>query len=240
MKSRTSLLLIPGLAANRTMWEPQIEALSDLVDCWVAPLPAWDDLGEIAEHILRAAPQTFALAGWSMGGYLCFEILRRAPHRVSRLALMSTTADPETATVTDRRRASVHEGEVRGFPPMIRDLVPRFLNPARVQDTDLVSRIVDQALEVGPEAYRMHQQAMVVRPEYRTLLPEIDCPTTVIVGRQDALTRVSAHARMARSIPQAHLEVIENSGHIVTLEQPEATSTVMRHWLTDRDRAIAA
>ena len=233
MTGKLPLLLIPGLAGNKTMWEPQIRGLNDIADCWVAPLPATDDLGTMAQYILAEAPDRFALAGWSMGGYLSFEILRRAPDRVLRLALMSTTAEPETDEISQRRRASIAAAERDGFLSEIRSLSPRFLHPERRRDGVIVELMVRQAFEIGPEAYRRHHLAMMKRPDYRPLLPHIGCPTLVVGGRQDYVTRATSQARMARGIPAAKLVLLERCAHMVTLERTHETVQAMRHWLRD-------
>ncbi len=240
MNQKIPLLFIPGLAANHIMWRRQIEILSDIADCRVAPLPALDDLGAIAEHILDRAPEWFAMAGWSMGGYLCFELLRRAPERVLRLALLSTAPDPEMPKSSERRLASIRDSERRGFLAMARDTVPRFVHPDRRDSEKVIETMVTQALQVGEHAYCQHQRAMMKPRDYRDLLPDIVCPTTMVVGRQDTLTRVSTHARMARAIPNATLAVIEDAGHVVTLERPGETGAALRHWLVGKDQALAA
>jgi pimeloyl-ACP methyl ester carboxylesterase len=240
MACKLPLLLIPGLAGNKTMWEPQIQGLGDLADCWVAPLPAWDDLGDMAQYILTEAPPRFAVAGWSMGGYLAFEILQRAPERVIKLALMSTTPEPETGEVSKRRRASMVAIEDGGFLAEIRSLSPRFLHPERRRDGVIVELMVRQAFEIGPEAYRQHHVAMMKRPDYRHLLPKIQCPTLVVSGRQDYVTRSTAQARMARGIGRSKLVQLERCAHMVTLERPVETVRAMRQWLRQGQRAMAA
>jgi pimeloyl-ACP methyl ester carboxylesterase len=240
MTGKLPLLLIPGLAGNKTMWEPQIQGLSDIADCWVAPLPATDDLGTMAQYILDEAPARFALAGWSMGGYLSFEILHRAPDRVLRLALMSTTAEPETDEVSKRRWVSIAAVERDGFLTEIRSLSPRFLHPETHRDGHIVELMVRQAFEIGPEAYRQHHLAMMNRPDYRPLLAHIDCPTLVVGGRQDYITRTTSQARMARGIAAAKLVLLERCAHMVTLERPDETVQAMRQWLCDDRRTLAA
>jgi pimeloyl-ACP methyl ester carboxylesterase len=240
MTKKTPLLLIPGLASSRIIWQRQIEGLQDIADCWVAPLPAHEDLGKIAEVILTESPNRFALAGWSMGGYLCFEILKRAPERVIQLGLFCTTADPETPEVAARREASIERAKKNGFLAMMRDLVLRFIPPERHTDHELIETVAKQAFEAGFEAYCKHQRAMIKRPDYRPLLARIECPTTILAGRQDMVTRIEHHASMAQSISESHMAIIENAGHLITLEQPENTTELMRQWLLQSSRARAA
>lgn len=240
MMDRPQLLLIPGLAVNAAVWRQQIDALSDIADCWVAPLPPYDDLGEIAEFILADAPDQFAVAGFSMGGYLCFEIVRRAPERVLRLALLGTSADPETPEVTERRMFMMQRVEQRGHLATWREHFPRFLHPDRSADRTILDILLKQAYETGPEVSLQHHRAMIKRAGYLDMLPEITCPTLIVVGRQDPVTPIAVQETMARTIPGAELLVLEHCGHVLPLERPRAVSAAMRHWLTREVESAAA
>jgi pimeloyl-ACP methyl ester carboxylesterase len=231
MHKELPLLFVPGLACNRTMWAGQIGALSDLTSCWVAPLPAYDDLRAIATDILRDAPAQFALAGSSMGGYLCFEILRLAPERVAKLALIGTTADPELPDTTERRWRMIRNSEKRGYLTMWREFIPRFVHPSRSEDPVLIEALMKQAFEIGHYAFRQHQIAMMKRRGYLDLLHTIDCPTTILVGDGDILTPIDTHETMARSIPDSRLTVFSESGHLLSIERPAETAAALRDWL---------
>ena len=239
MHKDNALLFIPGLACNRAMWTDQIDALSDITNCWVAPLPAYDDLEAIALDILDDAPDRFALAGSSMGGYLCFEIFRMAPQRVTKLALIGTTADPELPDTTSRRWHMIDKSEARGFLTMWREFIPRFVHPDRLDDSELIEALMKQAYEIGHYTFRQHQIAMMKRPGYLDLLGEIRCPTTIMVGDDDILTPVDTHENMAREIADATLTVFPNSGHLLSIERPAETTAALRQWLL-RDSMQAA
>ena len=183
MTDRANLILIPGLVLNATVWRAQIDALRDVADCWVAPLPPYDDLGAIAEDIIAEAPEHFALAGVSMGGYLCFEILRRVPERVTRLALIATSADPEASDVTERRLKMVRRVEQSGHLQTWREYIPRFLHPDGFNDPKVVDLLLKQAFEVGWKACMRHHFAMIKRSGYHDVLPRISCPTLILSGR---------------------------------------------------------
>ncbi len=240
MAIRSQLLLIPGLVLNSDVWRAQIEALRDIADCWVAPLPAYDDLGAIAEDIIAEAPDEFAMAGVSMGGYLCFEILRRVPERVTRLALIATSADPEGSDVTDRRLHMMRRVERDGHLQTWRDYYPRFLHPDGYNDPEVVDRLLKQAFEVGWKACMRHHFAMMKRSDYYDVLPRIACPTLILSGRQDPATPVAVHQKMARGIANTELLVLERCGHLPPLERPMAVSAAMRDWLTLTPASVAA
>jgi pimeloyl-ACP methyl ester carboxylesterase len=213
--------------------------LSDIAECWVAPLPPWDDLPTIADAILESAPAQFALAGWSMGGYVALEIMRKAPERVLRLALLSTSAEPERPEIKRRRRMMLQLVEKAGFIPAISSFGPRFLLPEN-RSGELAKNLIKQAYEVGSETFRIHQLAMMKRAGYGDVLPRIKCPALVIGGRQDIVTPPEAHSDLARSIPGAKLVLVDQAAHMITLEQPEAVNRSLRHWLRREIRTIAA
>jgi pimeloyl-ACP methyl ester carboxylesterase len=240
MPKKIPLVLVPGLIANRRMWDWQIDTLDDIADCWVAPLPAMDNLGAIAEEILALAPDQFAVAGWSMGGYLCFEMLKRQPERILKLALMSTTASAETRQMSLRRRLMMRDVRQAGLLETTRKTMPRFLHPARRDDDALIEFLIKQAFEVGPYTMHHHQTAMIKRNDYRHILADIACPTLIVAGDADEVTPVPEHQALAAGISHARLVVIEGAGHMTTVEQPERTARALRSWLTGQTNALAA
>ena len=240
MHQKLPMILVPGLACNYMSWQQQIDDLADLVDPWVAPLPPLDDLGDIAETILVDAPETFGIVGHSMGGYLCFEILRRAPQRVICLGLFATAAGPDTQTIMSRRLHSIREAETAGIVSVGYAISNRFLAPTLRDDPIIVNKMVKQGYNTGAWAYCQHHRAMMKRPDYTAMLAQIRCPTLVIAGRHDAITRVSMQRDMARQIPGAQFLVLENSAHMMMFEEPDATSAAMRQWLTGQGLAAAA
>lgn len=231
MSERVPLALLPGLLCDARLWAPQAEALSDLAEPRVADLTTQNDVGAMAESVLAAMPPRFALAGLSMGGYVAFEILRRAPERVLRLALLDTRADPDTPEQTARRRGLIElaeKGEFKGVTPR---LLPLLIHEARLEDAPLVGTVMSMAEAVGKAAFLRQQQAIMGRPDSRPTLVKISCPTLVLCGRQDALTPVDKHTAMAAGIRDARLEVIEDCGHLSTVERPEAVNRALRAWL---------
>jgi pimeloyl-ACP methyl ester carboxylesterase len=175
-----------------------------------------------------------------MGGYLCFEILRLAPERVLRLALVGTTADPERPDVSERRWHMIRKSEDRGFLTMWREFIPRFLHRDLLNNQPLVELLMKQAYEVGHFTFRQHQIAMMKREGYADLLRTISCPTTILVGDDDLLTPVETHQAMADAIPDAKLVVFRKAGHLLSMERPVETAQVFRDWLTDQPLRNAA
>lgn len=231
MAKRTPLLLLPGLLCDAALWRHQVETLGDIAEPVVADMTQADQLGPLARSILADAPETFALAGFSMGGYLAFEILRQAPDRVDRLALLDTTPHPDSHEQLQRHRDLIDLARRSDFKGVTRRLLPILVHPGRIEDMVLVDDVIAMAERVGREAYLRQQTAIMTRPDSRHDLRLIHCPTLVLCGRQDAMTPIEAHEEMADAIPHGSLVVIEDCGHLAPLERPRAVSAVMRLWL---------
>ena len=232
-ESRPHLILLPGLLCDRALWEPQVAALSDACVPWVADLARDNSFASMAARVLAEAPaQRFALAGLSMGGYVAMEIVRQAPERVTRLALLDTRATLDTPEEPARRHELMRLAQTeRGFTPITTRMLPLLVHPARVEDEPLVRTIREMAERIGAEVYVRHQNAIMSRPDFRPDLPHIGCPTLVLCGREDALTPLERHEEIARLIPTARLVIIEQCGHLSTLERPHEVNVALRDWL---------
>jgi len=229
----TPLLLLPGLLCDRALWQSQIHDLNDVADCRVPDLGGHDSMAALAAAVLAQAPPRFAVAGLSMGGYVALEILRQAPERVMRLALLDTSARADTPEQRQRREdlmALARQGRFKGVTPR---LLPLLLHPERLADQALVDTVMGMAERVGAEAFLRQQTAIMGRSDSRELLPGIRCPSLVLCGRQDALTPLERSLEMADAIPGARLSVLEHCGHLSSLEHPTRVSAALRAWLED-------
>lgn len=225
------LLLLPGLLCDAALWAHQLRHLGTGRSVTVADLRHDDTLPAMAARVLAAAPDRFALAALSMGGYLAFELLRQAPERVARLALLDTGARPDTAEQTRRRRGLLdlaRRGQFKGVTPR---LLPLYLHPDRVHEEALAGTVMAMAERLGPETFLRQQHAIMQRPDSRSLLPAIAAPTLVVCGREDAATPLALSEEMAAGIPGARLAVIEECGHLSPLERPQAVTVLLRLWL---------
>jgi len=233
MPDQPSLVLLPGLLCDAALWAPQQAALSDLRSIFIADLTRHASIAEMAAAVLREAPaHRFALAGLSMGGYVALEILRQAPSRVERLALLDTRARPDSAEETQRRQQLVRIAEMaKGFAPVHKRMMPMLVHPSRTSDPELTRIVQEMADHVGLEAYRRQQAAIIGRADFRPTLNAIACPTLVLCGREDALTPLAYHEEMARAIPEAELAIVEQCGHLSTLERPDEVNALLRSWL---------
>jgi pimeloyl-ACP methyl ester carboxylesterase len=229
---RTTLVLLPGLLNTRRVFKQQIEALSDIADCVVPELWHHDTIGAMAEATLALAPPTFALVGFSMGGYVAFEILRRAPPRVERLALMDTQATPDSAESTKRRRALLEQTKIGRFHGVQRTLLPQLVHSRHIDDDSISQPIFDMAQEIGADGFVREQRAIIDRADSRRMLVDIDIPTVVIVGRQDQVTPLPRSEEMAADIADSRLVVLEECGHMSPLEKPAEVTAALRRWLS--------
>lgn len=229
--AKPTLLMLPGLLNDRRVFQHQIEALSDIVDIVVPEPFHHDSLEAMADAALAMAPPSFALAGFSMGGYICFEILRRASERVRRLALIDTQATPDKPEVAARRRGFIEQTRLGRFHGVQPALLPQLVHRARLQDAAVIQPILDMSRDIGGDGFVREQSAILGRPDSRHLLVDIEVPTVVIVGRQDQTTPLPRSQEMAADIANARLVVLEECGHMSPLEKPAEVSAELRRWL---------
>jgi pimeloyl-ACP methyl ester carboxylesterase len=188
-------------------------------------------MGAIARRILAEAPPRFALAGHSMGGYIAFEIMRQAPARVAKLALINTQARPDTPEASERRRGQIARAKAGQFRAFRDEMFPGRVHPSRRDDAALRQLANDMGEEIGPEAFVRQQTAIISRPDSRPALAWIRCPTLVLSGDEDNTIPNSLSVEMASGIPAARLTILTNCGHLPQPEQPQATIDALVEWL---------
>lgn len=230
---KPTLIMVPGLLCSPDLFRDQATGLADLAEIRVTMAQAaHDSLAAIARQILAEAPPAFCLAGLSMGGYVALEIMRQAPERVLKLALLDTSARPDTPEQSARRRDFMHLATMGKFKGVTPQLMPVLVHPDRLADAGLTGRIADMAAVVGPEGFLRQQTAIMARPDSRPDLARIACPTLVLCGEQDALTPADLSREMAAGIPDAELVLVPHCGHMATMEQPGAVNVALARWLT--------
>jgi pimeloyl-ACP methyl ester carboxylesterase len=231
MDNTMPILLVPGVVCSPRIFSPVVPALWRFGPVTVANHIRDDNMGAIARRILAEAPPRFALAGHSMGGYIAFEILRQAPERVAKLALMNTQARPDMPEATTRRRglmARAQNGDYRG---VLEELFSGFVHPSRLADASLRQLVYDMGDDVGPEAFVRQQTAVISRRDSRPSLAWIKCPTLVLTGDQDNSVPNSQSVEMANGIPGAKLVILPDCGHLPQLELPQATADALVEWM---------
>jgi len=235
---RTPLLLVPGVLCSPRLFAAQIAALEDDADIVVpdwrqAPLSVWDTWESAARWVLDQMPaQRFALAGLSLGGMLAVEIMQIAADRVTKLALLDTGMRSQSEAERAVRRARIRLADEGRFELVLGMQMTRFIPAYRLPDKNLVDEVMTMCGEIGVEIYKRQEELAAIRADRRPDLPKIRCPTIVVCGRDDTATPLFLSEEMAAAVPGAELIVVEQCGHLVTMEKPGETNAILKRWLS--------
>jgi pimeloyl-ACP methyl ester carboxylesterase len=224
------LVLIPGLLNDADLWRDQIADLSMVAKCHVADITKGETLTELAESVLKKAPSCFALAGFSLGGYVAQEIIRIAPQRITRLALLDTSirADTPERLVVRRAldKAARAPGKFHGFGDR---LLTTYLDASNLGKEKIASRIRAMTERLGVETFV--RQNNIERKDGAEALRSLVCPILILCGENDKLTPVEDHRQMMSLVPHARLVIVEHSGHMTPIENPTAVTQALLDWL---------
>jgi pimeloyl-ACP methyl ester carboxylesterase len=230
--SLPQLILLPGLAGNADHWRETLAALpAHWRPCVSSVHQRYASLSEMAAALLAEQPGELILCGTSMGGMLALEIWRQAPQRVRGLALLGSSARPDSPALLKLRENAIQRFEQGNLPEVIRANLPFAVDESRLKDAKLASRYVDQIVAEGTAQLVRQNRAVMARPDSRPDLPHIQCPTLIICGHNDQLTPLEHSQEMARAIPHAQLHVLPRCGHMLTLEQPLQVAGLLLEWL---------
>jgi len=227
----TPLILLPGMMCDARLFGPQIKALSGRVPVMTFPLCQHDSIEVMATDILCHAPPSFALSGLSMGGIVAMEILRQAPGRVTRLALLDTNPLAEKPEIAARRApqmAAVREG--RPWHVMRDEMKPNYLADGPRQGA-ILDLCMAMATDLGPDVFLRQSQALMSRSDQCATLKSFSGKALVLCGREDGLCPVERHQLMHDLLPHSTLEIIDGAGHLPTLEKPNETTAALIRWL---------
>jgi pimeloyl-ACP methyl ester carboxylesterase len=225
------LVLLPGLVNDSRLWQHQASGLADIAHVSVGDLTKGHTIAEMAAGVLASAPTgQFALAGLSMGGYIALEIMRQAPERILALALLDTSARPDTPTALENRSAAIEQAE-SNYQAVIEELMPKQLHPVHMEDAEMVSMITDMAMSLGNKTFIRQQKAIAGRIDSLPFLHHIKCPTLVLCGREDAITPIGLHQEMVTEIEGSGLIIVDNCGHLSALEQPTRVNEALTQWV---------
>jgi pimeloyl-ACP methyl ester carboxylesterase len=233
-----TIYLLCGLLSDDVVWKVQASALASDHDVRIVSFMNGEDtMAAMAERVLASAPARFALAGHSMGGRVALEVLRRAPGRVERLALLDTGYEAAVPAETEKRGALVDQARREGIASIAAAWGLPMLAPARRDDPALVQQVFDMVARMSPETYAAQTRALLSRPDATEVLRSVACPTLILCGRQDGWSPPERHERMAELLPQpALLRFIDDCGHMSMMEQPDAVLAAMRAWLKEGAR----
>jgi pimeloyl-ACP methyl ester carboxylesterase len=231
MSDRAPILLIPGLNCTVRLFAGQMAQLSSLGPVLIADHRRGDSIETIASEILAVAPTQFAVVGFSLGGYIAFEIMRRTPDRVARLALLGTSARADTEEQIKRRRKRMAMAERGLFLQSVEDQFAQIVHRTRREDAALRRAYLNMAAECGADAFVAHLNASIHRPDSRATLGSIKCPTLVIVGEDDQVTPAALAEEISNGIEKSSLLILPGSGHLSPLEQPELVAQALVNFL---------
>ena len=232
MPSLSPLVLIPSQLCTHLAWQPQLDTFSNEFQISVADHRDHPTISAIAKSILDKRPGSFALAAHGMGGFIAMEIMRQAPQRVTKLALFDTLASADTPAQTERRNGYAQLVRDGLFDQVIEERIPILFSESSRRNRHLLEVARDMARATGAEGFLNQQAAIMGRIDSSQSLTDIKCPTLLAIGREDAITSLADAEMIAAHIPQARLEIVENSGHLIMLEQPERVSEIMKDWLS--------
>ena len=223
-----TVFLLPGLLCDETIWADQRTALSDVV---IPDFRYVNSIEAMAQLVLDAAPDRFSVAGHSMGGRVALEVVRLAPDRVVRLALLDTGVHPRAANEEAKRGELVELARSQGMAALAARWLPPMLHP---DHSALLEPLTEMVKRSTPETFANQQRALLNRPDARAVLSSIRCPTLVLCGRQDTWSPPSQHEEIAASIPQSKLVIVDDCGHMSPVEQPAAVTRALLSHLQDQ------
>jgi len=229
----TPLVLLPGMMCDERLFAFQINELSKRREVHFAKITDHETISELASDVLNNAPPVFALAGLSMGGIVAMEIVSQAPERVERLALLDTNPLAELPDVLKRRGPQIDAIKNGQLKEIIRDeMKPNYLFDG-VRKTEILKLCMDMALDIGPDAFIRQSIALRDRVDQKNTLGSYKRPALVLCGRHDVLCPLERHELMHTLLENSKLEIIEDAGHLPTLEQPKITTMALASWLED-------
>nr|WP_315392650.1 alpha/beta fold hydrolase [uncultured Duganella sp.] len=228
---RRCIYLLCGILCDSRVWEAQAQALRTRHEVRVVFFDGHDTIAAMAAHVLAGAPPRFALAGHSMGGRVALEVMRQAPERVERLALLDTGYEGAADGEVERRAPLVKRALEHGIGAIATDWALPMLAPGRRADAALVDDILAMVARRPAQVYAEHTHALLNRPDAGDVLPRIACPTLLLCGQEDGWSPPERHRQMARLIPHSALRLIEACGHMAPMEQPRAVLRALEEWL---------
>jgi pimeloyl-ACP methyl ester carboxylesterase len=226
----TPFLLVPGLNCDARVYAGVAQALWPHGPVTIANHQTGDSVAMIAWSILADAPPKFGLVGFSMGGYIAFEIIRQAPERVLKLGLLDTTARPDTEESTANRRRMIALAQKGRFIDAVEQTFPKSVHPDNAGNSDLYAIHRGMAEANGPKIYEQQQEAIIARPDSRPTLATIKVPTLIVVGEGDQITPPDAAREMHDGIAGSELVVVPRGGHLALLENPDVVLPALKEW----------
>ncbi len=238
MGERETLVLVPGLLCDGTVWSHQIDALRGRYLIQVPELTDCTSIDAMARRVLDYAPPEFSIAGHSMGARVALEVVALAPERVRRLALLDTGTHSSQEGEAERRQQLLDLGARNGMLALAERWLPPMVRPGALDSNPALRRALFAMVErMSPAIHRNQIGALLGRPDARPGLAAIRCPVLIGVGEHDAWSPPGQHEAIAAAIPHARYAVFPDSGHMAPMEAPDAVSAAMEEWMTTEPTA---
>ena len=223
------LVFVPGLLCTDALFQPQIDALSASHSIHIAQTTDCETIDQMVEYMLDSVSGEIIVVGLSMGGYVAQEAARIAPDRISAIALLSTSAQPDDEARKRQRHELIKLSEIGRFKGVTPRLLPRFLSAEALEDEAMCQTVMDMAAEIGQKHFTSQQYAIMARRDQRPYLPSFHKPSLVLCGMADELTPPQLSEEMAGLLPRAELVLLDKIGHLSSLEAPEeVTQAIIR------------
>ena len=223
--------MVPGMMCDERIFSPQIEALSQNLEVTIADISNFSSVRELASDVLKKAPKKFSLLGHSMGGIVAMEIYSQAPNRIEKLILMDTNPKAELDEVKLKREPQIREVNNGKLLEVMRDeMKPNYLAESE-NKRSVLNVCMDMALTLGPDVFINQSRALQSRLDQQNTIQSIKIPVLILCGSEDKLCPVERHEMMHNMITDSDLKIINNAGHMPTLEQPRETTEVIKEWL---------
>jgi len=227
----TPLVMIPGMMCDERIFAPQIEELVSKRSVHIADISKHDNISDLAADVLSHAPPKFCLVGHSMGGIVAMEICAQDPKRIEKLVLMDTNPLAELEEVKLKREPQISDALSGKLINVIRDeMKPNYLASSENQDI-ILNICLEMALSLGPKVFINQSRALQTRADQQSNIQSINIPVLIMCGSEDKLCTVERHEMMHNMISNSELKIINNAGHMPTLEQPSETTEVLKEWL---------
>lgn len=223
--------MVPGMMCDERIFSPQIEELSKNLEVTVADISNFPSVSELASDVLKKAPKSFSLLGHSMGGIVAMEIYSQEPKRIEKLILMDTNPKAELDEVKLKREPQIREVNKGKLLEVMRDeMKPNYLAESE-NKRSVLNVCMDMALTLGPDVFINQSRALQSRLDQQNTIQSIKIPVLIMCGSEDKLCPVERHEMMHNMISDSDLIIINNAGHMPTLEQPRETTEVIKEWL---------
>jgi len=223
--------MVPGMMCDERIFSPQIEALSQNLEVTIADISNFSLVRELASDVLKKAPKKFSLLGHSMGGIVAMEIYSQEPNRIEKLILMDTNPKAELDEVKLKREPQIKDVREGKLLEVMRDeMKPNYLAESE-NKSSVLDVCMDMALSLGPDVFINQSRALQKRADQLNTIQSINIPVLIMCGSEDKLCTVERHEMMHNMISDSDLKIINNAGHMPTLEQPRETTEVLKEWL---------